>query len=356
MSKSPDELLNRLRAECRQEVSVVDPSVFGSAMQRCGQGRWWDALQEVKQLQAATCSWDPPGRNMYIIALARAVRNERSPGLSIERRQLLLPLAQQAWQEKTRPKESKNDLIMCISSTLRLCTVAQNPDAFDFAEDRFQLALQRRLVSDIMYGNWVVICETYGHHERVDSYLAKARSGEWKASFVVLGGLIDAAAESYNWRRAEILWKTLVHGHGIKPHIMAYTSRAKAYLMCGQPQEAVHVMDEMLKADIAMDAPAALYYCQCLLVIYHSSLKSKDRKGLLKAFECHRDIFDEDALWRTQVFQMFRSIFKRIQYAPRQLRREVRLHDILFEWTTKEKSLMRKWENHEAGSRYLGAD
>merc|ERR1712194_794489 len=99
MSQTPTELLSRLREECGKSngTRIVEPSVFGSAMQRCGQSRWWDALQDVRQIQLKTCKLNTTGKNIYITALARAARHERLPGYAPERQRRLVPLAIEAW-------------------------------------------------------------------------------------------------------------------------------------------------------------------------------------------------------------------------------------------------------------------
>ena len=52
-SQRPEELLRHLSGALA--AGQIDCSVVGAALKRCEQGRWWDALCEVRRLQKPLC-------------------------------------------------------------------------------------------------------------------------------------------------------------------------------------------------------------------------------------------------------------------------------------------------------------
>eukprot|EP00419_Tripos_fusus_P020940 CAMPEP_0172761180 /NCGR_PEP_ID=MMETSP1074-20121228/171113_1 /TAXON_ID=2916 /ORGANISM="Ceratium fusus, Strain PA161109" /LENGTH=106 /DNA_ID=CAMNT_0013595343 /DNA_START=188 /DNA_END=505 /DNA_ORIENTATION=- len=89
-ASTPNGLLSELKAAISK--NLVDRSVIGAAMQKCGDSRWWDTLMEVMRLQSHhKVVLDPVARNIFITALTKAVRDDAKPHLEPERRRQLLP-------------------------------------------------------------------------------------------------------------------------------------------------------------------------------------------------------------------------------------------------------------------------
>ena len=128
-SQTADELLHTLEKAIL--ASEVDSSVFGAAMQRCGLGRWWDALLEVHARQRLIDE-DMAflQRRIFFAALASCLK-DRSGGKGAaetlaQRKKQGLALGTELWeglgsQLGTSSELSREEYNMLLGSAWSLC-------------------------------------------------------------------------------------------------------------------------------------------------------------------------------------------------------------------------------------------
>ena len=347
LSRSPNELLKNLQMAINSDL--VDTSVFGAAMQRCGQGRWWDALCEVRQRQVNIgIALDKIQGTMYLAALARCVRGEYGFGPIPERQKLIVPLAKQAWTEHRAPNDVQQDNF-CFNAALRVCHSAAGTDGIKWGEELWKWAAASGLeLNKVSYTNFILLLEAHGKTPRVDAILSDAAKQGWKPDYATLGGLVNAAAERRDWQRGESLWHTLLNEFGVIPTNIQYSARTKLHMLCGRPAFIKHVVNSMLDKNIPMLPQIAEAQFQAALIVYHSTLSQSDRRHLIEA--------DTQGLPITRSASGHqKKTWKELQLVSRSLCSRpcsIRLHDVLIEWKAKQ-SIMANWANHAAGSGYL---
>lgn len=347
-SKEPDELLRHLRAAFN--FDGVDPSVIGAAMQRCGQGRWWDALQQVREMQRMTgVVLHPIVRNIYITALLRCVRGEQGFGAVSARQQELLRLARQAWEE-AEPATDVDTFNSGVGAALSLCAASEDAAALVWGEEIWESArAQSFALYEVAHKQYVTFLAAHGHFERVDAALSASKHVDWSPDCVLLGALVNVAAERCDWRQAEVWWERLVAAEfGVVPNGICYGARAKAHLLSGRPATAARVIDEMLDRGIDLLPVLAQTQVQALLVVCHSSMAPSDLNRLTVALRRGAPVIAEASARQRATWQRMQEIARRLRSDPA----AIQLRDVLVEWTAA-RSAMATWPDVAVGAAYL---
>ena len=341
--------------ECWERLSKderFDASVVGSAMQRCGQGRWWDELVLIHAAhQKIGITLQCVGHSIFLRALAHCLRcGSASAEVTRRRKEQALALAQGSWGEFLPTNEANFN---CgLSSALTLCVRIGLTAAHEWADALWEWSkeqvFQKTLVT---YAARMNVCEQRRQQDQVLDLLAECRVQRLAPNQVVLGGLLDQAAGHCDWKRADDIWRLLVEGQGVDPHFLAYTAHAKAHLSAGRPHMSVHIIDTMLKSSQhKLDYKLAVDYLQALLLVSHSSLAATHIQQLATFLEQGRKIVAEkSARSGKQAWARLSSqAFKLIEDPE-----SVPFKDLLVTRNACEHSVMIHWENRPAGSDYL---
>jgi len=344
LSKSHTEL--RLELQRAIDSRRIDPSVFGAAMQRCGQGRWWDALLDVRQVQRwlGVRLFSAEG-SIYLNALMRSVRSVSSEGPTPARQRRLVELGKEAWHEVGGATRIETPM---LNAALRLCSAASEHAGLVWGEELWAWAQQRGVaLNKISYASFALLLESHALSDRVDAMLSGPGMAAWTPDFVDLGALVNVAGELRNWRRADSLWRALVSEHSIVPHALAYCAYAKAHLLSGRPASAARIVEEMFALG-AGDIRGALMHAQALLVIYHSSLAQDDLRRLDRVLHEGTLLIPEaNAGVLTATWIDIKNVVECLRNSP-----SLRLHDVLVGLHLK-RSKMAEWDNFSAGEQYL---
>lgn len=334
---SPAELLKevQLAVECGE----ADASVFGAAMQRCGQGRWRDALQEVRALQSENRPLTAVGCSIYLAALTRC--HDQFTVLHGQPAEAVIQLGQSACSEIGSSDPA------VLGAGLNLCAIAKCDEGFRWGEKLWAQTPDHDDRSQMFYLRFL---ESHGRRARVDQLLGLWMSGPeslWKSS-TLLSMLIQAAGY-HNIERADHLWQMLTKSAGVQPNFLAYTAYARLLFLAGRPRTAVQLIDERLATVLEADGRAASEEIQARLVVYHSSLSSMDLRSLDQAFARYRVL----QKGRGKLGQFLKSL-KALKSLLTSCPRNVNLHDVLMESPGLGKiSSMSSWPNHGAGTQYL---
>mmetsp|Transcript_149131 Transcript_149131/g.415652 ORF Transcript_149131/g.415652 Transcript_149131/m.415652 type:complete len:468 (+) Transcript_149131:59-1462(+) len=348
LCRSSSELIGHLRSAIA--AGRADASVFGAAMQRCGQSSWWDALLEVRraQRQAGVTLW-PLQRNICLTALSRCVRSAGDGSAAVPSRQReLVSLGREVWDE-VGPATDSDTFKSGLGAALRICAVADGVAGLDWAEELWTWAQQQRFpLEAISYSNYALVLEVHNQPRRVDELLSACAQKNWRPSVVLLGALVNAAAERHDWLRAEMLWDRLVNGFGVKPNLIAYSARAKAHLLCGRPALVASIIDDALDRNVELNLHLAEALLQASLVMYHSSLAAEDLMRLRNALSMARPVMCNYGRAQRERWQRLEEAASRIRCSPA----SVRLYDVLLTMHGRQ-SIMTDWPHMSAGSRYL---
>eukprot|EP00928_Gymnodinium_smaydae_P033709 TRINITY_DN24074_c0_g1_i1.p1 TRINITY_DN24074_c0_g1~~TRINITY_DN24074_c0_g1_i1.p1 ORF type:complete len:432 (-),score=27.50 TRINITY_DN24074_c0_g1_i1:80-1375(-) len=325
----------------------VDASVFGAAAQRCGQGRWWDALLKVHSLHVSIgVPFLPVQRNMYLTALSRCTKGERGFGIVQSRKQTAVTLGKSIWLAVDKSDAQAN---IGLNAALHLCVVSADMGGVEWAEQLWEETCPGHK-DRLSYSTYALVLETCGHVAKADALLAQGLvSKSWQPDSVDLGALVNAAGERFDWHRAEVLWDKLVKHHGVEPHLIAFVARAKTHLVSGRVDAAARVIDDMLAAGHKLNPHAAQTYIQALLILYHATLSPTNLKRLLISLQSGKQAVTKEGSVEQKAF------VKKVEHVLTRLRKDadgVRLHSILLEWKS-QNSKMSLWKNHKAGSNYI---
>merc|ERR1712194_836466 len=142
----------------------------------------------------------------YITALSRAVRDSGGFGVVEERRRCLMPLARQAWEE-VGPYlgDQEEQWLIGVAATFRLCALSGDLAALAWAECLWSRSLRSGLRSEMMALSFVPLMESFRLHERVDALLREGGDAWVRPNSVLLGGLVNVAAEHRDLERGEIV-------------------------------------------------------------------------------------------------------------------------------------------------------
>lgn len=346
MQKSKDSrrLLRALHSALENES--IDVSVFGAAMQRCGQGQWWDALLQVRglQQQVGACL-GPECLSIFLIALVRSIRGSGSDD-ALSRQHTALSLAKQAWIE-ANPSPS-NCVVLC--SALRLCSVVTEvAECLPWAEDLWQQATEDEpQPNSICFGVYALVLEENGLHDRVDELLFECAKGTWEVNRVALGALMNASVDQRNWQRSERLWQHIVGAYGVTPASIQYDARAKVLLASARPDAAARVFEDMLVAGVDPSTRTAQNHLQALIVVFHSSLASEDLRRLLGAFAAYESLWADESANEMHLLRLTIDAFLRLNSKPL----GVKLRDVLITLKSQQ-SDMARWSDSCAGDMYV---
>mmetsp|Transcript_168808 Transcript_168808/g.536740 ORF Transcript_168808/g.536740 Transcript_168808/m.536740 type:complete len:372 (-) Transcript_168808:314-1429(-) len=344
-SSSSAELLSVVRRSIDQ--CCIDASVFGAALQRCGQGRWWSALSKVRKLQMhANISLFSVEGSIYSNALMRSIRDSSGDGIVTTRQKQLVSLGREVWHEVLGHAEIRTPF---LNSALRLCSAAADREGLIFGEEMWLWAKQAGLKFDrTSYASFGLLLEVNGLCERVDSLLVSSGS-PWPPDCVDLSAVVNAAGELRDWGRADQLWQTLTGKYKVVAHTLAYSAFAKAQLLSGRLVAASRCIDEMLDAGLDLVDPAlAVLRVQASLVLFHASLAQPCSRRLDEAFRNGESIIQGASASFKYDWRQIRRVQSRLRQHPS----SVRLHDVLIGWNLA-RSDMAKWDNYCAGSAYL---
>lgn len=338
MSRTAPELLSNLQRAC--EENQIDHSVFGAAVQRCGQGRWWEGLSSVYEvLQRSGVRLDNIGRSIFLTALWKCAGNEfenKAP----PRPGLLLALGEQVLRDVEEIADD-SQFNALLGSALRLCVVAREERALAWAEELWAWSERQPFTKTVPVCNtYTFVLESYGLHERVDAMLAQVPPNQ-----VLLGSLVNAAATLRDWRRAEHLWAELTGTYQVSPNEIAFAARGKAHLLCGGVADLDVIAWEASSQDL-LSSQLADCWTQAAAVLYHSSLAEEDRRRFSEALSASQRLATSKDL-RDQV-QKASALFQRLQSRPS----SVPFSDVLF---TKKgaQSTMSTWVDCVAGGNYV---
>ncbi|CAE7479904.1 unnamed protein product [Symbiodinium natans] len=347
--RRPHQLL-KIFEEIRN-AGALEASIFGSAMQRCGQGMWWDQLVYIYSMHRELgVSLHCIENNILLHALASCLKCKRTSVEAMEiRKQQALKLARGAWG--CPPPTAVADFNCGLSSALRLCARIGS-DAYAWADELWEWSEQQPLQKTyVTYAARMCLCEQRGQHASVADLLTQTMLQRLSPNEVVLGGLLEGAAASFNWKRADEIWHLLVHSHHVEANFLGYTAYAKAHLLAGRPQVSVEIIDAMLARDTCrMDYKLAVEYLQALLLVCHSSLAEADIQRLTTFLDEGATIIARESAqsgkkaWKTLASQASKMIAD-----PG----SVRFEDLLGTMNTRELSIMKDWQSCRAGSGYL---
>ena len=168
------------------ERHLVDASVFGAAMQLCGQRLWWDAL--------ACC--------------LRCDRTQISSQQLLRRKTLALGLAKRVFEE--RQSQTTYELNCLLSASLKLCRLAGTHEAMSWSAELLHWSKGQPFAKTIVsYATILLILEQQERFDEVDDILTIQMAKEdLDPNEVVLGGLLACQADRQNWQRADKLWDT----------------------------------------------------------------------------------------------------------------------------------------------------
>ena len=330
------QLLDNAICEGKMEASVI-----GAAMQTCGYNGWWDTFVEVRAIQQEQdVAVDALLRNIAMTALAHCLKRDGRRGVLAERKQAVLLMAQNIWQEVAAPKDPY-DFNCGLSSTLKLARCIDSPEALAWAHHVWRNADVAIRKSSITYSTYVHFLEHCMLHKDVDAMLAK---DQVNLNCVLLGALLDCSASRGDVERAEHVWRVFVDRHGVRPNLLCYCAFGKAFLVAGRPTSVVQLLRPL--ADEACDKGnfnLLSDYAQSLLILCHSSLEAQHLQHLQQLLE------------KCTPPPTYRSRWRLYLQAARVLAagRRLRLHDVLIEWKARTLGRMANWENFSAGSDYL---
>eukprot|EP00929_Paragymnodinium_shiwhaense_P052335 TRINITY_DN26221_c0_g1_i4.p1 TRINITY_DN26221_c0_g1~~TRINITY_DN26221_c0_g1_i4.p1 ORF type:complete len:480 (+),score=53.48 TRINITY_DN26221_c0_g1_i4:97-1440(+) len=350
-SRSPEQLLGKLQNAVTE--ARIDVSVFAAAMQRCGQGRWWDCLLLIPDLQKKA-GVRPNGIQLciYLTALTRClktIQGEKSHDVLQMRLETAVRLGKEFWDEID--PEDRNDINPSLSAALRLCASARHDEAFLWAEALWLAAPPDR-VNSITYEAYLLLLATHALHEQVDDLLVRAAHRLFEPSCVSLGALVNAAGEQHDAERVDEVWQLYTLGLGVEPHMLAFVAKAKAHLLCGQPAESVKVLEEMASKGHPLNIHGAQLLVQALAVVYHSSLNAGDRARLVASMQkFEQAVQAEPSSVAKGNLEKLEAAVNKLFSRPESLR----LHDILVD-PNAQRSCMLRWASSAPGSRYVKCD
>eukprot|EP00930_Biecheleria_cincta_P061354 TRINITY_DN46920_c0_g1_i1.p1 TRINITY_DN46920_c0_g1~~TRINITY_DN46920_c0_g1_i1.p1 ORF type:complete len:442 (+),score=55.27 TRINITY_DN46920_c0_g1_i1:31-1356(+) len=342
-SRTPKDLLQQLRAFVSS--GEVDPSVFGAAMQQCGQSFWWDALLQIDRLRRqAKLTLHPIERNIFLTALARCVRNpaqnqENAPS----RQKRVLQIAQRIWGEVEQPLDEDNFNIG-LGVALTVCIAAGEHAGLCWAEELWSWAEKHQhfQIYPMEYTLMARALEEYACYDRVDKFFQAGHA--WMSNVVMLGALLNIAAKRKHLARGEHHWDLQTRIHGVKPNIIAVTARAKLYLLCGRPRGALQVTSEVMEPYLHVHETRL----QAAVITYHSTLSKRDLRVLRNTMQAATPSMKGAGKNNRTKLKAFERIVSLLQTSPA----DVAVRDLLVTPNGKE-SVISTWQDCFAESDYF---
>ena len=344
--RNPKKLVQKFRKALQE--GQVDASVVGAAIQRCGQSLWWKELLEIRQLQEQNgIDLLFVGNTLLLHALASCLKCDNCTASEMKvRKSKAFQMAKAVWGH---PLPSTQAEFNCaLSSVLQVCVRVGSSEAFTWGDELWRWSDRQPFKRSVVtYAARMFLCEMQGRHTEVDDTLERCLGEGLQLNEVVLGTLIEATAARVDPQRADVLWHALLHH--VEPNFLAYAVYAKVYLLAGQPQESVHIIDNMMEGKEPMNYRLAVGYLQSLLIVCHSSLSSPFLRSLSQFLEKGAAIVQcESSRPGKQQWNALEVLSKQLLSKPQ----DVCFQDLLVTPIATQ-SLMREWKNHKAGSNYL---
>ena len=262
--------------EDARERDLVDASVFGAAMQLCGQRLWWDALLWLhREKERLNISFFCIQQSICLNSLACCLRCDRTQISSrqlLRRKSLALGLAKRVFEE--RQPQTTYEFNCLLSASLKLCRLAGTHEAMSWSAELLHWSKGQPFAKTIVsYATIVLILEQQERFDEVDDILTIQLAKEDLApNEVVSGGLLACQADRQNWQRADKLWDMLVRTLRVQPHSLAYHAYANVHFNAGRPDVAVSILDEMFKTCVGQASYRhAVNYLQYAVIMYYAS-------------------------------------------------------------------------------------
>ena len=326
----------------------LEASVFGAAMQTCGNEGWWKGMLELHRLRKEEAVLLPPiVRNIALTALAHCLKGKRDQKVVLDRVPIALEMAKEYWREAG--VGDARDFNIGVSSALKLATCLDCEAAHQWGMEVWSDSRPGLVKDQISFNAHLAFLEHYRRSDEVDRWLQ--HGGRFVLNVVLLGSLLDCSASQRDWKRAEALWETFIQRQ-VRPNLMAYNARAKVHLFAGRPLKVLEVYDhaitdflEAMKENYKVGGS----YAQALLLLCHSSLNAADMSRLEEFLKLALEKGPSSPKGVREDLLKMRQVLKKLLSRPR----EVYLRDVLVQWRARELSVMAEWENFPAGSRYL---
>ena len=332
----------------------LEASVWGAAIQRCGDRGWWRGLMELCQLQQEEdVVLFPCQRNILLTALANSLKRKRQHNTVPERVPIALEMAK-AYSREIGPAQDVRNFNIGLSSALKLATCLDCEAARNWGLEVWNESSQdtfRKTRNHISFSAYIYFLEHYQQCDVVDALLESREEAVSEAvNVVLLSSLLNSMAARGAWERADSVWEQFMR-RDIQPNIIAFRTLAKVHLLAGHPWRVVKIFGSLSSSgtDLSDDPRTAHAYAQASLVVCHSSLDLAAMKRLeeflvLALDKCRKgpESIRKDLLKMLQVL-------KKLSSTPR----EASLREVLIEWNAQKQSVMAGWENFPAGSNYL---
>ena len=202
---------------------------------------------------------------------------------------------------------------------------------------------QRRIVS---YATILIVLEKQQRFRDVDDILENVLgSGELRPNEVVLGGLLNCAADARDWKRAHCLWNMLVTEKGIKPHDLAYNAYAKACFLSGRPEMAVLILDEMYSAGVGQPTYRhAVDYLQYVVILCYSSPCDLNRRRLSRHMaDWSAEIHSEASGSGARAWRELSAVAKKLLVEHAAETDGLQFKELLVTYQARQQSVMRDW-------------
>ncbi|CAJ1390017.1 unnamed protein product [Effrenium voratum] len=338
--RSASSLLQLLEEGVSEEI--MEASVIGAAMQTCGYQSWWGTFMKVRSIQQKhSISLFVVERNIAMTALSHCLKHGGKFGAIQQRKQAVLRMAQEIWQEVPQGTSTDHDSFNCgLSSAVKMARCVDSPEALEWGLEVWRQADDNYSKSIITFATYAHFLEHYELHDKVDALLADK---EVEKNCVLLGALLDSAASRGHTARAGHLWRSFVSKHDVTPNLLCYNAFAKAFLISGHPTRVVRILRPVVDAARSQgNFQLVGAYIQSLLVLYHSSLAAEHLRELRP-------------LLKKTPPRSYAKDWKRFDAAARHLAagRLIPLSEVLIEWKARTRSSMANWKDAVAGSGYL---
>ena len=347
-------LLDLLHDACM--AGSADISVFSAAVQRCGQRHWWGPLQRVLDLQQKQTREIKPDIvhvSSVLHSLATCLRQKGRFAVVPARAQKALEVGRKAFDEGKNVVTTDHDFNILLSSIFKLCYQIGDASSREWALEAWEWSSKQAFEKDgLTWQAYLSLSEHYGDVRLVDKLLTQGQSegASWVRDPVALGSLLNAAANRCDAARAREIWDTF-RLTGLRPNMICYAAYSKAHMLAGIPSKAVDILEEMERENVAdMNSKLVVDCGQCLLIMYHSSRSELNQQRLLKFLARGDKIIEADE--RGNAKNEWRKIKKTANHLLADAT-ALKLHDVLCEWKARTASLMKDWENFDAGTEYL---
>ncbi|OLQ15255.1 Mitochondrial coenzyme A transporter SLC25A42 [Symbiodinium microadriaticum] len=317
---------------------------------------WWGPLQRVLDLQQKQTREIKPDIvhvSSVLHSLATCLRQKGRFAVVPARAQKALEVGRKAFDEGKNVVTTDHDFNILLSSIFKLCYQIGDASSREWALEAWEWSSKQAFEKDgLTWQAYLSLSEHYGDVRLVDKLLTQGQSegASWVRDPVALGSLLNAAANRCDAARAREIWDTF-RLTGLRPNMICYAAYSKAHMLAGIPSKAVDILEEMERENVAdMNSKLVVDCGQCLLIMYHSSRSELNQQRLLKFLARGDKIIEADE--RGNAKNEWRKIKKTANHLLADAT-ALKLHDVLCEWKARTASLMKDWENFDAGTEYL---